>query len=112
LIVSGNTEIPLLGAAWWGGIFIGLGLGLTALIFRDHGTMRKAIQNAIIATFCFTVARGVLGFFYGRFILTKTGVDWWLPGNLVDRMPSSLLVPFTILVTWADYLDLLQASIT
>jgi hypothetical protein len=72
-------------ATWWTGIFIGLGLGLTALIFRDHKTMRKAIQKAIIITLGFASATGVFGFFYGKFILTKTGVDWWLPENLVDK---------------------------
>jgi hypothetical protein len=72
-------------ATWWTGIFIGLGLGLTALIFSDYKTMRKAIQKAICITFCFALATGVFGFFYGRFVLTKTGVDWWLPDNLVDK---------------------------
>lgn len=72
-------------ATWWTGMFIGLVLGLTALIFRDHKTMRKALQKAVAITFCFAVATGVFGFFYGRFILTKTGVDWWLPDNLVDK---------------------------
>lgn len=72
-------------ATWWTGIFIGLGLGLTALIFRDHKTMRKAVQKAVVVTFCFAVATSIFGFFYGRFVLTKTGVDWWLPDNLVDK---------------------------
>ena len=72
-------------ATWWTGIFIGLGLGLTGLIYQDHKTMRKAIQKAIIVTFCFAVATGIFGFFYGRFVLTKTGVDWWLPDNLSDK---------------------------
>lgn len=72
-------------ATWWTGMFIGLVLSLTALIFRDHKTMRKALQKAVVVTFCFAVATGVFGFFYGRFVLTKTGVDWWLPDNLVDK---------------------------
>jgi hypothetical protein len=72
-------------ATWWTGIFIALGLGLTALIFRDHKTMRKAIQKAIGVTFCFAVAAGIFGFFYGKFVLTKTGVDWWLPEKLIDK---------------------------
>lgn len=72
-------------ATWWTGIFIGLGLGLTGLIFKDHKAMRRAIQKAILITFCFGVAMGLFGFLYGRFILTKTGVDWWLPDNLSDK---------------------------
>jgi len=72
-------------ATWWTGIFIGLALGLTGLIFPDHKTMRKAIQKAVFITFCFAVAMGLFGFLYGRFILTETGVDWWLPENLNDQ---------------------------
>jgi len=72
-------------ATWWTGIFIGLGLGLTALIFTDHKAMRKAIQKAVVVTFYFAVATGIFGFLYGRFVLTETGVDWWLPDNLVDK---------------------------
>ena len=47
--------------------------------------MRKAVQKAIGVTFCVTVATGIPGFFYGRFVLTKTGVDAWAPDNLVDK---------------------------
>ncbi len=72
-------------ATWWTGIFIGLGLGLTGLIYQDHKTMRRAIQKAIVVTFCFAVAMGGFGFLYGKFILTKTGVDWWLPENLANK---------------------------
>lgn len=72
-------------ATWWTGMFIGVVLGFTALIYKDHTAMRKALQKAVAVTFCFAVATGVLGFFYGRYVLTKTGVDWWLPGNLMDR---------------------------
>jgi hypothetical protein len=72
-------------ATWWMGIIIGLGLGLTALVFKDHKAMAKAIRKSIVLVVCSAVVAGVLGFFYGRFVLTKTGVDWWLPGNLVDR---------------------------
>ncbi|MFY7733020.1 MAG: hypothetical protein ACOVSR_06015 [Bacteroidia bacterium] len=72
-------------ATWWTGIFIGLGLGLTGLIYQDYKTMRRAIQKAIVVTFCFAVAMGIFGFLYGKFILTKTGVDWWLPEKLTDK---------------------------
>jgi hypothetical protein len=72
-------------ATWWTGHFIGLVLALVGLIFKDFRSMRKAIQKAIFITFCFVIAMGLFGFLYGRFILTKTGVDWWLPENLIDR---------------------------
>ncbi len=72
-------------ATWWAGLLIGLVLGLTSLIFKDHQTMRKGLLKAIIVTFCFAVATGVFGYFYGKFVLIKSGVDWWLPNNLEDR---------------------------
>jgi hypothetical protein len=72
-------------ATWWTGIFIGFAFGLTGLIFKDHTTMYKAIQKAIFITLCFAVATGLLGFLYGRFILTKTKVNWSLPEDLIDK---------------------------
>lgn len=72
-------------AAWWTGIFIGFGLGLTALIFRDHKTMWRATRKAILITLCFAAAAGLFGFLYGKFVLTKTGVGWWLPDDLIDK---------------------------
>ena len=38
-------------ATWWTGIFIGTGIGLIALIFPDHISMRKATRKAINLTF-------------------------------------------------------------
>jgi hypothetical protein len=72
-------------ATWWTGIFIGLGLGLTGLIFEDHKKMRKAIQKALVINFCCALAMGIMGFLYGRFVLTRTGVDWWMPENLAEK---------------------------
>jgi len=72
-------------ATWWTGMFIGLVLGLTALIFNNHKSMRKALQKAIVVTFCSALATGVFGFLYGKFVLTRSDVDWWLPQNLIDK---------------------------
>lgn len=72
-------------ATWWTGIFIGLGLGLTALIFKDHKTMWQAVRKAILMTLCFAAATGLFGFLYGKFVLIKSGVDWWLPDDLIDK---------------------------
>jgi len=70
---------------WWTGIIIGIGLGITSLIFDDHKKMSKAIKKAIRLLFYIAVLFGFIGFLYGKFYLTKTGVDWWLPNNLVDK---------------------------
>lgn len=72
-------------ATWWTGIFIGIGLGLTGLFFKDHKIMIRALIKAVLITFCFALSLGIFGFFYGKFILAKTGVNWWLPENLVSK---------------------------
>lgn len=46
-------------ATWWTGILIGLGHGLTGLIFKDHRSMRKAIQKSILIIFCILPAMGI-----------------------------------------------------
>lgn len=72
-------------ATWWTGIIIGLGLGLTGLIFNNHNEMWKAIKKSIALVFCVAVLAGFIGFLYGKIHLTKTGVNWWLPDDLIDK---------------------------
>lgn len=72
-------------ATWWTGLFAGLVLGFTSFVFNDHRTMRRAIQKAVAITLCLAAITGLFGFLYGKTVLTKTGVDWWLPDNLVDK---------------------------
>lgn len=77
-------------ATWWTGIIIGIGLGLTGLIFSEHKKMWHEIKRSIFVTFFIAVLTGFIGFLYGRFYLTKTGVNWWLPDDLADK--SSFIV--------------------
>ncbi|HEU4471160.1 MAG TPA: hypothetical protein VFR58_08760 [Flavisolibacter sp.] len=72
-------------ATWWTGLFIGFSLGLTGLIYKDHKLMRKAIRRAVLIVFCVALAMGLAGFLYGKLVLAKTGVDWWMPENLADK---------------------------
>jgi len=72
-------------ATWWVGLFIGLALGLTGLAYKHYKTMLRMILKAIIATFFVTICAGCAGFLYGKYGLAKTGVNWWLPKNLVDK---------------------------
>lgn len=72
-------------ATWWTGIFIGIGLGLTALIYDDYKQMRAALVKGIGVVLSLAVLTGITGYFYGRFHLIKTGVNWWLPEDLIDR---------------------------
>lgn len=82
-----RNTVALIGflATWWTGIFIGVGLGLTALIYADHKTMLRVIRKAISLVFLVTIVTGLAGFFYGKLHLAKAGVNWWLPEYLVDK---------------------------
>jgi len=80
-----GTTIVGWSATWWTGIIIGLGLGLTGLIHKDHQTMLKEVSRAILVTLAVTFLTGLVGLAYGFFYLAKTGVDWYLPVNLVDK---------------------------
>lgn len=72
-------------ATWWTGIIIGLGLGLTGLIYPDHKSMWKSIKKAVVIVFCVAVVTGFIGFLYGKFYLVKSGVDWWMPDDLIHK---------------------------
>lgn len=72
-------------ATWWMGMFIGLILGLTGLIFKDHVMMKKAIIKAVVIVFAVAVLFACVGFLWGRYHLINTGVNWWLPDDLIDR---------------------------
>lgn len=72
-------------ASWWMGIFIGLLLGLTGMIFTHHRIMRKAIINGIKVTLVTAILFAFFGFFWGKYYLLKVGVDWPLPGELLNK---------------------------
>jgi hypothetical protein len=72
-------------ATWWVGLFIGTGLGLVALLLPDVAAMRKAVTRAIGLVYSTAVLAGVAGFLYGKYCLTTTGVNWWLPANLAHK---------------------------
>ena len=72
-------------ATWWMGFWIGLIVGGIGLIFKDHITMRKTMINAIWIVLLTCICFGVIGFFWGKFYLSKHGVNWWLPDNLINR---------------------------
>jgi hypothetical protein len=72
-------------ATWWVGLFIGALLGMVALLLPDAATMRKAIVRAVGVVYGTVVLAGLAGFFYGKYYLTTTGVNWWLPDGLVHK---------------------------
>lgn len=81
-----RATVALIGflASWWMGIFIGILLGLTGLIFHHHKIMRRAIINGIRVIFVTSILFAVIGFLWGKYYLIKTGVNWSLPDGLTD----------------------------
>lgn len=71
-------------ATWWMGLPIGLILGLVGLIHKDSKQMFLATIKAIIVTVVIAFATGLIGLAYGKVYLAETGVNWWLPDNLID----------------------------
>ena len=71
-------------ATWWMGLPIGLILGLVGLIHKDNKQMFRVTMKAIIVTIIVAFTTGLIGLAYGKFFLDDTGVNWWLPDNLID----------------------------
>lgn len=72
-------------ATWWMGLPIGIILGLVALKIKENNKMFFTVLKAFVLTTFIAFATGLLGLIYGKFVLADTGVDWWLPKNLVDK---------------------------
>ena len=81
-----RIEVSAVGfmATWWMGLPIGLILGVVCLIHKDHKTMLRVTMKAIIITVIVAFVTGLFGLAFGKLYLADTGVDWWLPDNLVD----------------------------
>jgi hypothetical protein len=72
-------------ATWWMGLPIGLILGLVGLVHKDSKQMFRVTLRAIIVTVIVAFATGLIGLAYGKLYLADTGVNWWLPDNLIDK---------------------------
>ncbi len=81
-----RIEVSVVGfmATWWMGLPIGLILGLVGLIHKDYKKMFRATMRAIVVTIIVAFITGLVGLAYGRLHLADTGVNWWLPDNLID----------------------------
>lgn len=72
-------------STWWVGLFIGIALGLCGLLFYDYKEMKKSIIKCIKLILIITVVFSVAGFLYGKYHLTKTGVNWWIPDTVTEK---------------------------
>ncbi len=70
-------------ATWWTGIIIGLGLGVAGLFHANARNMFSYTMKAVMIVLVITFLTGLIGLAYGAVYLSKTGVDWWLPPDLV-----------------------------
>jgi hypothetical protein len=86
IFTNPRIEVSMVGfmATWWMGLPIGLILGLVGLIHKNYRQMFRATMGAIILTVMVAFATGLIGLGYGKLYLAHTGVNWWLPGNLID----------------------------
>jgi hypothetical protein len=82
-----RIEVSAVGfmATWWMGLPIGLILGLVGLVHKDSKQMFRVTLRAIIVTVIVAFATGLIGLAYGKLYLADTGVNWWLPDNLIDK---------------------------
>lgn len=71
-------------ATWWMGIPIGIILGLVGLIHKNYKLMFKITMKAFVITVIVAFFTGLIGLAYGKIYLANTGVNWWLPDNLID----------------------------
>jgi len=72
-------------ATWWMGLIIGFIIASVGLIFTDHVTMRNVIIKAMIIVFLAAIVFAFAGFLWGKYHLLNTGVNWWLPDDLIDK---------------------------
>ena len=82
-----RIQVSIVGflATWWMGVPIGIILGLVGLIHKNSKHMFIITLKAFLVTMIVAFATGLLGLAYGSFYLAETGVNWWLPENLLDK---------------------------
>ena len=81
-----RLQVSMVGfmATWWMGLPIGMILGLVGLLHKDSKQMLRSTMKAIITTVIIAFVTGLIGLGYGKLYLAETGVNWWMPDNLID----------------------------
>lgn len=82
-----RIEVSIVGflATWWMGVPIGIILGLVGLIHKNSRQMFIITLKAFLITVIVAFATGLIGLAFGSLYLADSGVNWWLPENLVDK---------------------------
>lgn len=71
-------------ATWWMGVPIGIILGFVGLIHKSDRQMLIVTFKAFLVVIIIAFITGLTGLAYGKLYLANSGVDWWLPENLID----------------------------
>jgi hypothetical protein len=81
-----RIEVSAVGflATWWMGLFTGTILGLVGLLQKNGKQMFYITLKSIAVTIIIAFTTGIIGLVYGKLYLAETGVNWWLPDNLID----------------------------
>jgi hypothetical protein len=80
-----RPTVALIGtlATWWMGLFVGAVFALAGAICLRQAWLLPVVGRAIRWAFAVVAGAEIVGYAYGRLVLARTGVDWWLPEHLV-----------------------------
>jgi MFS family permease len=76
---GGNRQaVAIIGflATWWMGILIGLTIGLTSFIFRDHVQMKNMLKKSVKIILFITILAAVIGFVASKLSLITITISW------------------------------------
>ncbi len=85
--ISPRLGVSVVGffATWWVGLIVGISFGMTGFGFKNHNIMLTVIYKAVGLLFCIALITGSAGYLYGKTVLIKREVNWWLPPDIVDK---------------------------
>ncbi|GAA4234035.1 hypothetical protein GCM10022291_12530 [Postechiella marina] len=82
---------PRIGAAivgflstWWVGLCIGVFLGVVGFIQKSGKNMFKVVFKSFLFTIAIAFLTGVIGLIYGKLVVVKGNINWFIPDNLID----------------------------
>lgn len=72
-------------ATWWIGLFIGVFLAIAGFVHRNGKEMLIATLRAFGLTMGIAFLTGIIGLFYGKWVLVPNPPNWFLPEHLEDK---------------------------
>lgn len=71
-------------STWWVGLFIGIVLGVVGFIQKNAKVMFKVVLKSFLFTIVIAFLTGVIGLIYGKLVVVKGNIKWFIPDNLID----------------------------